>query len=247
MMYWMLSLAFAQSNLATIPVCQVNMEACEEVYTAEPRPTRNPTLYRFADPILSESQWVPVHIARLTDEQTSERTQFALISLLTKHDLSEFGAQLQPLVHSESAELRAEMVSLLPRLDSHTQELFLTTLSSDDDWLVREQTFRIVARHYVSLSNTERTTHLLWQGLSDTSSNVRLQAVKGLGWNDIDTPISTLTPLLTDADAMVRLHTLRTLERLHPGAVLKLPMLNSLLNDPNPKVQREIIRIQATH
>lgn len=247
MMYWMLSLAFAQNNLSAIPVCQINMEACQTIYTAEPRPTRNPTLHRFADPMLSEAQWVPVHIARLTDEQTSERTQLALISLLTKHDLSEFSAQLQPLAHNPSSEFRAELVSLLPQLDTETQQNFLTTFSTDEDWLVREQTFRIVARHYTSISNPELTTQVLWQGLSDTSSNVRLQAVKGLGWNDIDTPISKITPLLTDSDPMVRLYTLRTLERLHPGAVLKLPISNSLLNDPNPKVQREIIRIQAAH
>ena len=81
----------------------------------------------------------------------------------------------------------------------------------------------------------------------DEHSEVRQHAVKGLGWNDVVVPLKELSPLLQDTDPNVRLHTLRTIERLYPGSAVKLGLLDHLLDDSDPKVQREIIRIQTAH
>ena len=243
MMYWFLSTAFAQTQQwTTLPVCVENISVCEAIYASEPLPTRNPALFRFNDPTLANVQWLPIHIERLTTEDTPEHIQLALISLLSQHSLNSFGSELLPLYEHTSPELRAAMVDLLPKLDIEVQSTAIELLHTDNDWLVREQTMRLVSRH---LGNTYSS--LLQDGLNDPSPEVRIQAVKGLGWNDIATPIVQLEPLLKDADPTVRLNALRTMERLHPGSVLKLDILDSLFEDSNSKVRREILRIQKEH
>ena len=245
MMYWILSTAFAQTHhWTTLPVCVDNISVCEAIYTAEPLPTRNPALFRFNDPTLAASQWTPLHIERLVTEDTPEHVQLALISLLSQQSLSSFGSDLLPLYAHPSPELRAAMVDLLPRFDVQVQATAIEQLRMDSDWLVREQTMRVISRH---LGSASTYSSVLQDGLSDTSTEVRIQAVKGLGWNDIGTPLIQLEPLLKDSDPTVRLNALRTMERLHPGSVLKLDIVDSLLADSNPKVRREILRIQKTH
>jgi len=243
MMYWILSTAFAQTHdWSTLPVCLDNISVCEEIYAAEPLPTRNPALFRFNDPTLAASQWTPIHVERLLTEDTPEHVQLALISLLSQQPLHSFGVVLLPLYTHSSDELRAAMVDLIPKLNSVDQATAIEQLRTDSDWFVREQTLRMISRHLGSSYSS-----VLQDGLDDAAPEVRLQAVKGLGWNDITTPIVRLEPLLKDSDSTVRLNALRTMERLHPGSVLKLDIVDSLLTDSNPKVRREILRIQKTH
>ena len=243
MIHWLMSAALAQSSTwMNLPVCHNDIAACEVVYTTQPRPTRNPTLLRFTDPELTDQKWVPLHIARLTDPSTPENVQLALITVLQQSDLKAVEDKLQPLFQADSAELRAGMTELLPKLTYDAQQVILPALLTDGDWLVRSQTVRVVARHL-------GTSHpdVLQKGMLDVHPEVRVHAVKGLGWNDIHVPLEQISPLLQDEDAHVRLHTLRTIDRLYPGSAIKLGLLNSLLDDPDPKVQREILRIQTAH
>lgn len=247
MIHWLISIAFAQpSTWSAIPVCQDNVSICETIYTAQPKPTRNPALLRFTDPELSKSKWIPLHIERLLDSNTPEPVQLALITLVQQSDIASdidsIESRLLPLFEAESPELRAAMTELLPQLTVATQRLVISALIQDKDWLVRAQTMRIVARH---LGRTHSET--LIYGLMDEHSEVRQHAVKGLGWNDVVVPLTELSPLLQDTDPNVRLHTLRTIERLYPGSAVKLRLLDSLLDDSDPKVQREILRIQTAH
>lgn len=243
MMYWILSTAIAQTHhWSTLPVCIDNISVCEAIYTAEPLPTRNPALFRFNDPTLADSQWTPLHVQRLVAEETPEHVQLALITLISQQSLLSFGSELLPVYSHPSAELRAAMVDLIPQLELEEQTIAIERLRTDSDWLVREQTMRMIARHLGPSYSS-----VLHDGLDDTSPEVRIQAVKGLGWNNIETPLVRLEPLLKDSDSTVRLNALRTIERLHPSSVLKLDMVDSLLADSDPKVRREILRIQKTH
>jgi HEAT repeat protein len=83
---------------------------------------------------------------------------------------------------------------------------------------------------------------VLLAGLTDEQEIVRVQAVKGLGWNDIQFPIGDALPLLQSADPRVRITTIRAIERAMPQSLGKHPIFESLTNDPNSKVQREIQR-----
>ena len=227
-----------------LPVCIHNISMCEAIYTVEPKPTRNPALLRFTDPTMTDSKWVPLHIERLTDPMTDEAVQLALITLLrqTRADLSPYVTTISPLFTDRSAELRAGMAELLPAFQRALQTELIATLMQDEDWLVRSQTLRVVARH---LGTTQ--SEFLIDGLVDTDADVRLHAIKGLGWNEIVVPLSTLTPLLNDTESNVRLHALRTIDRTHPGAAIKNGLVDTMLNDPDPKVQREILRIKTAH
>ena len=243
MIYWLLSIAFAQADTwSTLPVCLDNYSTCERVYTAQPKRTRNPALLRFTDPELSQSKWTPLHVERLLDPNTSEAVQLALITLLQQSNIESVESRLLPLFEAESPELRAGMTELLPSLTVEAQKMSISVLTEDSDWLVRSQLMRVVARH---LGQTHPET--LISGLTDDHPEVRLHAVKGLGWNDVGIPLQELSPLLQDSDARVRLYSLRTIDRLYPGTVLKLGLLDTILDDPDPKVQREILRIQTAH
>ncbi len=244
MMYWFISAALAtpSSEWQSLTICQQDVVLCERVYTAEPRATRKPDLLRFSDPFLKEAQWVPVHAARLLNTDTPVPVQLALISLLQPHDLTEVGASLLPLFESNVVEVRATMVELLPSLPLDTQTQALRQLTEDESSMVRAQSLRVVARHL----GTEHSDFLL-SGLNDEAVDVRVHAVKGLGWNDVDTAPAYIEPLLKDENATVRLNALRTMERLHPGAVLKMDVVAVLVADPDPKVRREIVRIQKKH
>ena len=134
------------------------------------------------------------------------------------------------------------MTELLPKMTLECTNDSPFPVLNDSDWLVRAQTVRVVARHL-------GTSHpdVLQKGMMDVHPEVRIHAVKGLGWNDVQVPLTQLSPLLQDEDANVRLHTLRTIERLYPGSAVKLGLLDTIIDDTDPKVQREIIRIQTTH
>lgn len=247
-MLHLLSLSATAQDLTptwtALPVCTNNISVCEAIYTADPKPTRNPALLRFTDSTLTDPKWVPLHIERLIDPMTDETIQLALITLLqqTRGDLSPYMLKLHLLFTDSSAELRAGMAELIPAFRTELQTELLATLMKDEDWLVRSQTLRVVARHLGTIQS-----EFLIDGLTDPHADVRLHAVKGLGWNEIVVPLSTLTPLLNDTESNVRLHTLRTLERIHPGAVVKSGLVDTMLNDPDPKVQREILRIKTAH
>ena len=243
MIHWLISMAFATpSTWSTLPVCTDDVAACERVYTAQPKPTRNPALLRFTDPELSNPKWTPLHVERLLDSNTPEGIQLALITLLQQSDVSLVESRLLPLFEAESAELRAGMAELLPKLTIDSQTWAISLLADDVDWLVRSQLMRVIARH---LGKSHAET--LIDGLTDAHSEVRLHAIKGLGWNDVTVPLAQLSPLLQDTDSRVRLYTIRTIERLYPGSALKLGLLEPLLDDSDPKVQREILRIQTAH
>ena len=243
MIHWLLTTALAQPpKWIDLPICQSDPSACEMVYSTQPRPTRNPALHRFTEPELANQKWVPVHVARLTDSNTPENVQLALITVLQQSNIQAVEDSLLPLFQADSPELRAGMTELLPKLKPDTQQDILIQLLQDTDWLVRSQTIRVVARHL-------GTVHpdVLVKGMEDSHPEVRIHAVKGLGWNNVSVPITQLSPLLYDDDANVRLHTLRTIERLHPGSAVKLGLLDTLLDDPDSKVQREILRIQKAY
>lgn len=243
MIHWLMSAALAQpSTWMALPICKNDVSACETIYNTQPRPTRNPALLRFSQPELTNQKWVPLHVVRLLDPNTPENVQMALITLLQPSDIESVEGMLLPLFQSESPELRASMTELLPKVTLDSQTMVIPILLSDDDWLVRAQTVRVVARHLGTYH-----PEVLIDGLLDAHPEVRLHAVKGLGWNDIQVPLDQLSRLLKDDDANVRLHTLRTIERLYPGSAVKLGLLNNIIDDPDPKVQREIIRIQTKH
>ena len=83
----------------------------------------------------------------------------------------------------------------------------------------------------------------LLAALDDESSEVRAFASRSLGWLEVSAAAPGLERLVTDRDAHVRLHALRALSRVDPGAASRLPTLLSLLQDPDPRVARVARRL----
>ena len=210
---------------------------CLSVLHAEPSPTRNPSLYRFADPFVRESQWTTVHAFRLLQPETEEYVMSALMAHLQHQNLQGVEEDLATLRLHPDTQIRSKFVELLPQFSLEVQTLCIQTLQTDDDWEVRESLQRVVGRH---LGNTHQ--NILLEGLLDPNASVQLQAVKGLGWNNIPFSIDTVMPLLQDPDPRVRITTIRAIERAMPKSLGKHPMFESLMADQNTKVQREIQR-----
>jgi HEAT repeat protein len=238
MLFW-LSLAFAEST-TTISYCQKHLDRCNYALEAQPRPTRNPALFRFSDPELKDPALVPVHVSRLLSEDTEEYVQIALMVLLQFQDLSEVSAELSELTLHNSPEVRAHFVELFPYLSNTVQQSSIEILINDTDWMVREAVVRVIARHL-----GPQYKAVLTNSLVDETPEVRAQAVKALGWNDISVPLEELRPLLLDKDPTVRLYTVRTIHRLHPTRLMTVPEYTSVQNDPDNKVNREIRRLST--
>lgn len=228
----LISLALAES----FNPCQTDM-ACLDVLHAEPSQTRNPNLYRFADPTIRDAQWTSVHVYRLLQIDTEPHVQRALMAVLQEHDLIAFETELLSLSSNPDAALRTDFVELIPQFTPSGQHTALATLSNDENSAVREAVQRVVARHL-------GTSHpaILLNGLTDEQEIVRVQAVKGLGWNSIPFSIEDALPLLQSADPRVRITTIRAIERSMPQSLGKHSIFKSLTSDPNSKVQREIQR-----
>lgn len=79
--------------------------------------------------------------------------------------------------------------------------------------------------------------------LSDSDAVTRGQAARALGWLGASEAGAELARLTADADAEVRLHALRALDRVDPAAARALPGLDRLASDVSPKVSRVATRI----
>lgn len=227
-----LSLAMADS----VNPCQTDI-ACLNALHAEPTQTRNPDLYRFSDPAIRDAQWTHVHVFRLLQVDTEPHVQRALMAILQQQDLTPFETELLSLISHPDSALRTDFVELIPQFSSSGQTTALTTLYQDDNLDVRESVQRVVARH---LGDTH--PEILLAGLTDPQERVRIQAVKGLGWHGIAFSIDDAVPLLQSSDPRVKVSTIRAIERAMPQSLGKHPIFESLTNDPNSKVQREIQR-----
>lgn len=79
--------------------------------------------------------------------------------------------------------------------------------------------------------------------LADPAEEPRAMAARALGWLGVARAQAPLQGLLGDASAEVRLHALRSLDRIDPLAVPRLPELDDLMADLDPRVARVARRI----
>jgi HEAT repeat protein len=82
--------------------------------------------------------------------------------------------------------------------------------------------------------------------LRDRDSETRAMAARSLGWLGHAEAWRPLLPLLDDASGEVRLQALRALERLDAARTARLPRLQTLAEDPDPKVSRAARQISGS-
>ena len=219
--------------------CSYDIAFCQRVYTAQPRATRNPNLYRFTDPELLNPSLIPIHLARFYDIKTPESVRLALLDLLRKTD-GEWAQGLLPAIQDPSETIRKSLAEISRYSTPETAQEMLSTLSSD-----LSESVRAAAVQGMGYQDSNTFRKELERGLQDESSLVRYSAARSIGWSNTTVPLLQLLPLLSDESALVRLHTLRTIDRLYPEQARDLKQLPVLQQDPDPKVRAEAQRVQT--
>jgi hypothetical protein len=217
--------------------CSYDLAFCQEVYSAEPKVTRNPNLYRFTDPELLSSSLFPVHLARFYDTETPEHVRIALLDLLRRTE-AEWEQGLIYALNDPSPVIRINIADMSRYASTDFAKHVLVELASDDNPEVRSAAYR-----GIGYQQDVDFQELLVKGLLDNSSLVRLTAVKSIGRSQTPVALVTLTPLLLDKDSQVRLHSLRTIARLYPNEAPRLKQVPAMQQDSDAKVRAEAIRV----
>jgi len=220
-----------------IEECSYDVQHCQKIYTLDPRPTRNPSIFRFTDPEMFNAQLIPLHLARFYDPQTPEYIRLALLDVLRRTE-GDWEEGLLDALNDSSPSIRIAIADITRYASPDFAADTLPILATDSVKEVRASALRAIGYQE---SNDYQAA--LEAALQDEDANVRYSAVRSIGWTQPPTPVSKITPLLADSDANVRLHALRTISRLYPDIAGKLPELQSLQSDPDPKVQREAFRL----
>ncbi len=217
--------------------CSYDLAYCQEVYTAQPRATRNSEIYRFSNPELAQAQLIPLHLARFYDPKTPEYTRLALLDLMRRTDGS-WEDGLYDAISDPSPSIRIALADIARYASSEFAERILSTLATDSDIDVQASALRGIGHQ----DSTEFQMHLE-NALSHETGLIRYSAVRSIGYTKTPVTLNKLTPLLSDIDPMVRLHTLRAISRVYPEVAGKLPQLEKLRVDSDPKVKREAYRL----
>jgi HEAT repeat protein len=137
------------------------------------------------------------------------------------------------------AEVRAILVWSMRRAGAKAAAGGITLGMADADPRVRAETCRTVGWRNDGAGHAAS----LLAALGDADPVVRAMAARSLGWRHVAAAWEPLLLLLDDASAEVRLHSLRALSRIDPGAVAQLAPLSGLLRDPDPRVARVAKRL----
>jgi HEAT repeat protein len=217
--------------------CSYDIAYCQEVYTSLPRATRNNEIYRFSNPELAQAQLIPVHLARFYDPKTPDYVRLALLDILRRTD-GPWEDGLYDAVSDQSPAIRSAIAGICKYASSEFSQSTLSILASDSNIEVQASALRGIG-HQDSIEYQS----LLEKALQHDSGLIRYSAIRSIGYTSTPVALNKMTPLLSDIDPMVRLHALRAISRVYPDIAGKLPQLETLREDRDPKVKREAYRL----
>lgn len=193
----------------------------------------------FNQPYFREAAARPAVLERLLHrgEPASIRAALAAALIGMRPDWDELN---QELLRTESMpEVRVILAWSMRRAGAKPAAAGIAVGMADGDAGVRAETCRSVGWRS---DGAEHAASLL-AALGDGDPVVRSMAARSLGWRHVTEAWEPLLPLLEDASAEVRLHSLRALSRIDPLAVVQLAPLAGLLGDPDPRVARVAKRL----
>jgi HEAT repeat protein len=227
-----------RTQASIVLLWRVDADLFETVWKARTYSGRRGRIVRFAEPALELPEATPALIERLlrTDEPTTVRV--ALVKqVLANGGADEHLVGLLGAVQDPGA--RLHMAAGL-RFASQEEALLGISLALQDvDPAVRAEAATAAAMR----ADGAVLADALIDALEDPDVAPRAMAARALGWLGVKVAAESLTLMVTDESAEVRLHALRSLDRIDPGAALQLPGLDALTRDADPKVARVARRI----
>ena len=216
-----------------VSIWRVNPERASQCWTDAPGITRN-GMPRFAGEPWRGPDAAPLLIERFIQGNDDTETRAALIAALqyTKGDWSQAVVSLFAVETEER--VREVMADVLRYAESDAAWLGLSSAAQDDSANVRSAAMRSIG----SRSDGAIGAEILLGAMTDPHAGVRAMAARSTGWLEIAPNWNALRPLISDENAEVRLHALRSMKRIDAVRTAQLTELHTLQNDTNDKVRR---------
>lgn len=183
----------------------------------------------------------PVLVERYLRGGDSPATRAALIDALPRTTGEWVPAIAASYASEEAPVVRGMIVEALRREDPTLVAPVLIAALADAELGVRAA----AARSMGWSKDADRYSVLLMGALADSSSAVRADAARALGWLHAADAWAPLVARLADNDALVRLNTLRALERISPDRAAAQAEIGSLKTDADAKVARAAAQIHG--
>jgi hypothetical protein len=206
----------------------------EQLDALQPTKTRAGFL-RFTDPAIEQPEAAPILLARLSSGRDTPEVRAALAEAIGRTG-ADYAAEVSTLLASEAdPRVRELLVGTLGRTaDTSAAHPGLMVGLQDGEPAVRTAALRSIARR----SDGASFANALLTALADADAKVRAEAAQTVGVVRLSDAVAPVTALLTDADADVRLHALRAIQRIDPIAAASLGSLDVLAHDEDSRVSR---------
>jgi HEAT repeat protein len=176
----------------------------------------------------------PVLVERFLRGGDSPATRSALVDAMPRTKGEWAPAMAASFASEEAPAVRAMIVEALRREDPALVAPVLISALEDTELGVRAA----AARSMGWSGDADRYTSLLVGALGDSSSAVRADTSRALGWLHAAGAWDALVAGLGDDDALVRLNTLRALERIDASRAAAQAEIGALKADSDAKVAR---------
>ena len=213
----------------------------ETIWKAPTYRGRRGRIVRFDEPAMELPQATPALIERLLRTDEPAAVQIALVKVLIRNGQAD-EHMLGLLGAVADAEVRLHVVHGFRSTSLDVATVGLSLALQDESPLVRAEAARSIGWR---ADGAVLATELL-NTLEDAEDEPRAMAARALGWLAVDAAIEPLTALVADASPEVRLHALRSLDRIDSDNARRLPALDALTRDADPKVARVAKRIAGT-
>lgn len=210
-----------------------------DVWTAVPVNSRRNRQQRFVGEVFLDPAARPAVVERLVHGLDGSLAQAGLVRSLPAlgEDWADDAVAL--LGELDDPRARSAAVTLMRRADGDAALVGLELGLADESPEVRAQAARMAGFR----ADGDALASQLIEAVGDHDAPTRAAAARALGWLQLSEARSVLAAATSDSDPEVRLHALRSLDRVDAEAANELPGLLGLASDSDPKVARVARRI----
>jgi HEAT repeat protein len=210
-----------------------NPELAQLVAELEPSPTRA-GFARFTTPVIHDPAVASLLLVRLAEGGDPPDVRAALVEALPRTGGDFADAVLDLLTEEQDAQVRVALVSSLRRAPASHAVPGLELALADRDPAIRALAAQTAAMH----EQGHALADPLRAALSDEHGPTRAAAARAMGVFGITAAQGQLAGLVDDDVPEVRLEALRALTRVDPAGATRLPQLERLQRDGDPRVAR---------